>query len=538
MHRAIRFVNKKEHQLERGRSLGRRVCPGLALLACISLLPVPSWSKAQTELDHVQRSVQRMSAGDLVAAEKEARLALRDPSTRAAAWATLGVIRVHQKRYAEATEFLRTALRLDPRSVGAHITLSEVYTSAGKKEKARELLQEALRTDPGNREGLFALAQLESKSGNFSASLSVAEPILADLRRSSAGVLLLAKNYAGLKQRESLASLVPDWGSLPEVSAASSTTFASFLIKSGLDQQALEVLEKAKASGQVSLDLALALGNLYFLKGDLSQAFDSYEAALSLKHGCIECVLQLAKIASQQKDPEKALAYLIKAKHEQPRNAEILFEFGKTCLQLDLNDDAISALQQAVRLQPNNDSYSYVLASAKVSRKQYEAAGKLFQGLLAKHPDDSVLNYAMGSLLFLEVRLDEAAEYLHRSVELQPDQAAAYYYLGLIAEGKGENDQAITILRDVLRRAPDYDSAYEALGRILLKEQKYPEAQQALERAVLLNPSSVTAHYQLGILFGRTGKQNDANRQFEIVHQLNVEEEKRAGMLLHILTPH
>jgi hypothetical protein len=33
-------------------------------------------------------------------------------------------------------------------------------------------------------------------------------------------------------------------------------------LKSGLDQQALEVLEKAKASGQVSVDLAMALGNL------------------------------------------------------------------------------------------------------------------------------------------------------------------------------------------------------------------------------------------------------------------------------------
>jgi tetratricopeptide (TPR) repeat protein len=192
---------------------------------------------------------------------------------------------------------------------------------------------------------------------------------------------------------------------------------------------------------------------------------------------------------------------LIKAKNEQPDNAEILFEFGRTCLELDLPDDAISALQKAARLQPNNDSYSYVLASANVSKKQYEIAGKRFQALLTKHPDDSVLNYAMGSLLFLEVRLDEAATYLHRSIELQPDQSAAYYYLGLIAEGKGENDQAI-------------------------------------EKAVLLNPNSVKAHYQLGILLGRTGKQDDANKEFGIVHQLNADEEKRSGMRLRILTPH
>jgi tetratricopeptide (TPR) repeat protein len=343
--------------------------------------------------------------------------------------------------------------------------------------------------------------------------------------------MLLARDYAGLKQRESLAALVLDWNSLQEVSAASNTDFSSLLSKSSLDQQALEVLEKAKASGQVSVDLALALANLYFLKGDLSQAFESYEAALSLKPDCVDCLRRLAKIAEQQKDPEKALAYLIKAKRQQPDNPEILFEFGKACLELDLFEDAVPALQKAVRLRPSNDSYAYVLASAHVSKKEYEVAGKIFDGLLQKHPRDPVLNYAMGSLLFLEVKLDHAATYLRKSIELNPDQSAAYYYLGLVAEGKGQNEE-------VLRRDTEYGPAYEALGRILLKEQKYPEAKQALEKAVLLDPTSVKAHYQLGILLGRTGQPDGASKELAIVNELNAAETKRAGMRLRILTAH
>jgi tetratricopeptide (TPR) repeat protein len=90
----------------------------------------------------------------------------------------------------------------------------------------------------------------------------------------------------------------------------------------------------------------------------------------------------------------------------------------------------------------------------------------------------------------------------------------------------------------VLRRDPDYALAYEALGRILVKEKKYAEAQEILEKAVVLNPDSVKAHYQLGILWGRAGRQDDANKEFEMVKQLNAEEEKRLGMRLRILTPH
>jgi tetratricopeptide (TPR) repeat protein len=517
---------------------GRKAGQHFAFLICLLFLPARPSSSAAPDLDHLQQAAELMNAGDLEGAEREAKLALRDSSTRPVATATLGAIRVRQKRYAEAAEFLNAALRLNPGLAGARVTLGEVYVVTGKEIHARQAFKEVLDADPDNREARFALTRLESASGNFSTSLKIAEPILGDLRRSSDGILLLAKDYVGLKQRDSLLSLIPDWKGLPEPSAASSTAFAALLVSSGLTQQALEVLEKAKSSGQVSYDMALALANLFFSNGDLSRAFGSYEAALSLSPGCVQCLLQLAKIAGQQKDPEKALAYLLKAKKEQPNNPEILFEFGKTCLELDLADDAISALQTAARLQPNNDSYSYVLASANVAKKQYEVAGKLFQALLTKHPNDSALNYAMGSLLFLEVRLGEAAKYLRKSIDFQPNQIAAYYYLGLIAEGRGDNDEAVATLRDVSRRDPDYGPAYEALGGVLLKQQKYAEAEQALEKAVLLNPNSVKAHYQLGILMGRTGRQEDANKEFGIVHQINAEEEKRSGMRLRILTPH
>ncbi len=89
-----------------------------------------------------------------------------------------------------------------------------------------------------------------------------------------------------------------------------------------------------------------------------------------------------------------------------------------------------------------------------------------------------------------------------------------------------------------MRRDPDYGQAYEALGRILLKEQQYEEAKQVLEKAVLLNPNSVKAHYQLGILLGRTGKHDDASRELAIVNELNAAETKRTGMRLRILTAH
>jgi tetratricopeptide (TPR) repeat protein len=524
-------------------SAARSGCAWLAwpygvLFIWLLFLPSPAWSVPQTHSNHLQESVALMSRGDLEGAEQEARLALRDPSTRALAWASLGTIRVEQKKYDEGVEFLATALRLSPRLVGARISLGDVYLLQGKKDKAREMFREALRIDPENHSARFGLAQVESASGNFGASLEAAAPVLPDLRRSAGGILLLAADYAGLKRTDSLRVLVPDWEQLPQVSVTSCTDFASLLAKNGLVQEALEVLEKAKSDGEASYDLALALANLQFWKGDLAKASQSYEAALGLKQDCVLCLRQIAKIAEQQKDFEKALGYLIRAKRLQPEDPEILFELGKACLEMDLFDDSIAALQQAVELQPENDSFRYVLGSARVSKKQYKEAEALFATLLKRRPNDGVLNYAMGSVLFLDVQPDQAERYLQKSIEVQPNQSGAYYYLGLVAEGRGEEDRATGILQDVVRRYPDYGPAYEALGRIWLKERKFTEAQQALEKAILLDPSSAKAHYQLGMLLGRIGKREDGDKELEIAQKLEAEERERLGMHLRIVTPH
>jgi tetratricopeptide (TPR) repeat protein len=104
--------------------------------------------------------------------------------------------------------------------------------------------------------------------------------------------------------------------------------------------------------------------------------------------------------------------------------------------------------------------------------------------------------------------------------------------------GFNRSDRAISILQDVVRRYSDYTPAYEALGRIWLKQRKFQQAQQALQEAILLDPKSVKAHYQLGMLLGRIGKREDSNKELQIAQNLEAEQRERLGIQLRILTPH
>jgi len=101
------------------------------------------------------------------------------------------MIRDARRKYVEATEFFQTLCGWIrdwcwPTFPGRSRRFDR------EEGQAREEFRRVLRADPGNREGLLALAQLEKhEPGLQRFRYAFAEPILADLRRSSAGILLL-----------------------------------------------------------------------------------------------------------------------------------------------------------------------------------------------------------------------------------------------------------------------------------------------------------------------------------------------------------
>lgn len=515
----------------------RMLCWGVAL---VLFLGSPRSFAQDAPTNHLERAVALIMQGDLEGAEKEAKLALDQPSTRALAYAALGTIRLQQKRLEESSQYLQKATQLNPQLIGARLSLGQAYALQGKTELARQMFQQALEMDPGNPAARMNLAQLEATAGNYKSSLEVLEPIAGQLRSSPDGLLLLLVDNLGLGRKDAARALVSDWMALREdVPPPLAIEFARPLTEVGLAQEAVRVLEKAKGAAPASFELAYALGGAYLANGDTQRASDYYERAASLNEGCVLCLRQVAKIAEREGKKEKALSYLIKAKVAEPENPEVLFEFGRLCLEGDLFRDALPALEKAVQLRPENDRYNYVLASAYVGKMRHQDALVILDRLVKKHPENPILNYAIGSVLCtVGTDLDGAENYLRKSINLQPDQLAAYYYLGLVVLRKRDQDQAVEIFQELLQRYPDHLGSLEQLGTIRVKERKYEEAQRVLEKVLRLDPDSQIGHYQYGLLLGRLGKKEESAKHMEIAQQLEEVRKKESKMEFHLLNPY
>jgi superkiller protein 3 len=493
----------------------------------------------QTSSSHIESAAQLLSSGDMVRAEAEARKALEDPSTKALALAMLGTIRLQQGKADDSIRFLTQALALNSKLAGARTTLGNAYAFAGKMDLAAKCFREVLSADPGNFNARFDLFKLEASRRNFQQSLDVAAPILAQLLASDEGIEVLASDYGALGKKRELGDLIGDWQKLPELSDDAAFDFATTLMGYGMRAEATTVLdqEEKRVESHPQSEAALRLASAFLALGVLDRAESSAQLALSKDPKCTACYQTLAQIAEHQNNSEKALSFLVKAKRLAPQDPEVLFEFGKVCLERNLLDDALPALSKAIELKPANDSYVYVLGSANVGKGRLPDALELFQRLLQKHPDDALLNYAIGAVYYLQAKYPEAEASLKKSLAVQPNQIPAAYYLALTYDATGDDDRAIPMFRDLLKSNPQHVPSYVKLGGILVRQHQYEEAERDLERAVSLDPNSVEGHYQLGLVLRRLGKAAESETQFAESHRLETEQGAQRDLHLRLLLP-
>ena len=516
------------------RGLGKWALCRLPMLVVISylgllplgLLPLPVQGK-QTP---IQDAVRLVDQGDLTAAESEARTALEDPSSRAVAYAILGAIRLRQSKYDESTSFLQTALRLDPHLVGARLNLGNVYALQGKSAQAAITFREVLKFDPANFNARFAMARLEKEAGHYASSMSIAKPIIEQLRHSDEGLLLIASDELALNDNTQLSAIEADWSALDHPAMEDSLGIAQTFANYGRYKDAISLLEHAEIKDGPAFDVDFTLGNYYLKEGDPDQASVDFKLALDAHEDCSACLYELARISEQRTNLDEALSYAVRAKQLSPDDPYLLFELGRICAKKNLYLDAIDNLTAAGRLQPKNESIQYVLASAYTGKREYKRAISILEHLVTLHPNDPVLNYSLGAVQYLDSDLAGAETHLQTSIKLDPNQIASYYYLGLTKDRAGKTEEAAQILQSLASRQPDHAATFAALGDVRFKEGNYSAARSVLEKAVQLDSSSVKAHYQLGMVLGRLGQTEQAKREFAIVKTLNKEEDEQAEM--------
>jgi tetratricopeptide (TPR) repeat protein len=480
------------------------------LLFCSTLNLVCAESVPETARDHAILQIQQLiETGDLATARRLLmKSANRFPAD--AGFDNLsGVIEAQQGHYIGAEISFRRAIRRDPRFTGAYLNLGRLYqenftSDPHARDKALDIYQRLLSYDPENAEANYQGATLLLEKARYQESLTRMLHLPADTQQRAQAVSVLCADYAGLGDRkrtdEMAARLLAD----PDFSEPDALQMLPALRAGKRDDVSISVLEILGKRQPLSPDLEHRLGLAYEAADRLSDARSALEEFVSRGHLSVASLLELARVAHEQKDYRGSLGYLAHARDLEPANASIHYWFGLVCLDLDLLAEARNSFGKAVKLEPENPSYNYAMGASSAFQHDPAEAVPYFEKYLKLKPQDPRGKLALGAVYFRAKDYDAATPWLADAAKVSQTATTAHYYLGSLALQRGRLEEAARQLELALNASPDYADARAELGHYYLLRKNYPESEKQLQRTLQIDPDHLAANFYLLTLYTRT----------------------------------
>jgi predicted Zn-dependent protease len=203
----------------------------------------------------------------------------------------------------------------------------------------------------------------------------------------------------------------------------------------------------------------------------------------------------------KQQFPEAIQAFT-KAAEQDPNDSESVEMHGVLLFSQGHPAEAIPFLEKAhVAVEHANIDPQYVLGLCYADVGRYDDARHAFAAQYGFEPD-SAEAHLLAARLFLRRELAaEAVIEARKAIEINPSLPLAHQLLGEAALSKADVAEAVRQLEAERKINPLDGVLYDRLGDAYLRGGQFEEAQQALNRAVLLEPSSTAPFILLGETF-------------------------------------
>ena len=279
--------------------------------------------------------------------------------------------------------------------------------------------------------------------------------------------------------------------------------------------------ESIRAVSELRQALGLTLeqlGLIHDALGNLDKAVLAYTAAIEAKSDSDNSLLGLAIAYLKKREFDKGIETVKNLLAQKPFHAAGRHLLGKLYFAQGRLDAAISELDEAARLAPNDFSVLGTLAIAYLKQKRPENAKKVFNRMTASLGDSAQLHIFFGAVYRQTDYIQEAEAEFKRAISLDPKYPRAHYYLGLSylsQEGLSKSAEAIAEFTAELQRDPnDYLSNY-LLGLVFINDRQLEQAVPHLEKAAQLEPQKPDASLYLGQALSLLGQEQKAIESLE-----------------------
>jgi tetratricopeptide (TPR) repeat protein len=268
----------------------------------------------------------------------------------------------------------------------------------------------------------------------------------------------------------------------------------------------------------------------------VSPAAAEHAASLAESGRCPEALPQLAKsvahitdkalqkrvglagvrCASLLQQEEILLQFVQVLSRQFPHDPEVLYVLTHA-----YSDLAARSAQELAITAPTSIPALEMDADTSEQQGKWDQAEKDYRKILEENPRYPGIHFRLARLLLSKPNpppdfAQQAKKELDQELEIDPANAGAEYVLGELARQAQDLPEAVKHFSKATELETNFGEAYLGLGMALLEQKNYAEAVAPLEKAVKLQPANPAGHYSLATAYARTGRKDDAEREFAL----------------------
>lgn len=368
----------------------------------------------------------------------------------------LGRAYASQKNRAAARAELVQASSQKPDYFPPRLALAELDLTESKPQDALQLTEQILARDPGNPRARLLHAAAQGSLRRYGAarteldSLIMEYPQSRDARIQLGVVAIAQKRFREAEKLLGSADLASD----PRATAGLAIAYSA---QDQIDQ-AIQLLRTADLEQHSPPAISNLLAALAVRNGNYDLAIETYKRQLTHNPNSAELNLSLGEVWFAKGDYTQASAALQRAKQLNPKDgrpdtmlAAILARSGRV-------PDMKAHLENVLRLQPDNpvalNNMAFFLAE---NHGNLDEALSFAQRAVARSRNEPNFVDTLGWIYFKKELSDSAIQIFSTLVKKQPSNPTFEYHLGAALLAKGETERARQALNAALAAGPARD---------------------------------------------------------------------------------
>jgi len=236
------------------------------------------------------------------------------------------------------------------------------------------------------------------------------------------------------------------------------------------------------------------------------------------------------KCAMAMNQMEAAADFVRMLQRDFPKDPQVLYVATHV-----YSDLSIRASQTLLYSAPGSYQVHQLNAEALEAQGKWDDAATEYQQVLKQDPKLKGMHYRLGRIILSKqptaTSSEEARREFQAELEIDPSNAGAEYVLGELARQARNYPESIEHFARATKLDRTFADAFIGLGRSLVADGKVADALAPLETAVKLQPRNAAAHYHLGVVYQRTGRKDDAAKEFAIRKEISEQNRQLADQV-------